>query len=984
MKMKLKYAISSLLLLITAVLCLFGCSFLDLSDKPEAVYYTVTLDRADGSEAESVSVKEGRKLEMPSQPLREGYKFLGWYEGEELFDFDKRINGNTALTARWQKKHTVSFDTSGFSEIASQTVLDGERATAPERPRREGYRFGGWFSGGEEFDFSEPVSSDLNLTVYWIKRPKNLIYDCETQLTVILPENYMDIASPIMRVVKGLNKRLYEIPGQYTAENIEESEHEIVIGRTTREISSLAYAELEKLTLEGYEVGYLIYSDGSSVAIAYGDSYMNVAAAAALSYFEENLLTDELALAPGVSHSDKVDVVEYLAAEDEEKREEQWAVLELQAGKDIADALRDFYSIYEPTMIDWYANLYDSSVGGYYYSNSARDNLYVSHGSGQYLLRPDAESTNQALNFINSSGLIGVKKYSQALPEWMKEEIIAFIRGLQDPIDGYFYHPQWTKAMAQSHISRMGRDLSWCTGVLSSLGSSPYYDTPNGYKGILPSSAMTTPMSESRVMAVSRVVATAAVPSRLASEEAFREYLAGFNLNEDSYPVGNELASQASQFVARDKQLEAEGADYRICDILIEWLNAHQYETTGHWNAVADYEGTNGLLKISSVYNTVGAPFPNAEAAMRSAIGTITTEVPAGTVCYPYNCWFSISNIMSNLRKHGDESGIADKIRLELLECAPEAIAATKEKVLTFKKADGSFSYTTTQSAATSQGLPVAIPNTNEGDVNATSICSTGTLGNIYSALGLSSYKVHLYGSADWYRYLSILEANRAAGGFPKDDTLPSYSGVYDFDEEESGALPGFVSPTIVTSGGEASVVEEKPGDKALYFKTVAGGNDEIALYVIDTKSEYTTTTFEAKLRIASSTGSGTLYQLMFDDMSGKRAYMINMTYQSGRVSMYDCSSTGDGGTRNQNYISQSAAGINEEFTMKVEHEMLTDGSVKMRIYIDGTKVLESSNYYNSHKSGSTPNYKIDKVRFYSQRDTVAELYLDEVSFKQS
>ena len=339
---------------------------------------------------------------------------------------------------------------------------------------------------------------------------------------------------------------------------------------------------------------------------------------------------------------------------------------------------------------------------------------------------------------------------------------------------------------------------------------------------------------------------------------------------------------------------------------------------------------------------------------------------------------------MTNLRKHGDESGIADKIRLELLECAPEAIAATKEKVLTFKKTDGSFSYTTTKSAQTSQGLPVAIPNTNEGDVNATSICSTGTLGNIYSALGLSSYKVYLYGSADWYRYLSILEANRAAGGFPKDDTLPSYSGVYDFDEEESGALPGFVSPTIVTSDGEASVVEEKPGDKALYFKTVAGGNDYLTLYVIDTKSEYTTTTFEAKLRVASSTGSGTLYQLIFDDMSGKRAYMINMTYQSGRVSMYDCSSTGEGDTRNENSISQSAAGINEEFTMKVEHERLTDGSVKMRIYIDGTKVLESSNYYNSHKSDSTPNYKIDKVRFYSQRDTVAELYLDEVSFKQS
>ncbi len=982
MKPKIISLVASLLILILSAVALSGCGLSDLLDGTEPVYYTVSLDKADGSEPESLTVKEGRKLEMPARPVREGYSFLGWFEGDGEFDFDKKIYKSTTLVARWQKIHTVTFDTSGFAEIASQNVLDGELATSPERPKREGYRFGGWFSGGEEYDFTEPVGSDLNLTVYWIKQPKNLIYDCETQLTVILPENYMDLASPIMRVVKGLNKRLYELPRQYTAENIAEGEHEIVIGRTTREISALAYAELERLALEGYEVGYLIYSNGSSVAIAYEDSYMNVAATEALLYFEENLVTDELALAPGVSYSGKVDVLEYLREQDIAAREEQWAVLELQAGKEIVDALRDFYSIYEPTMIDWYANLYDSSVGGYYYSNSARDNLYVSCGSGQYLLRPDAESTNQALNFINSSGLIGTKTYSRMLPEWMKEEIIAFIRGLQDPTDGYFYHPQWTKSMTQSRLSRMGRDLSWCTGILSSFGTSPYYDTPNGYKGILPTSAMTAPMSESRVVAVSRVVATAAVPSILASEEAFRNYLAGFNLNEDSYPVGNELASQASQFVARDKQLEEEGADYRICDILIEWLNAHQYESTGHWNAVADYEGTNGLLKISSVYNAVGAPFPNAEAAMRSAIGTITTEVPAGTVCYPYNCWFSISNIMANLRKHGDADGVANKIRLELLENAPEAIAATKEKVLTFKKQDGSFSYTTTESAATSQGLPVAIPHTNEGDVNATVICSTGTISNIYSALGLSSYKVPLFGSADWYRYLTILEENRAAGGFPKDDSLPVYSGVYDFDEQDSGALPGFVSPTIVTSGGEASVREESSGDKALYFKTVAGGNDYITLYVMDTKSEYTTVTFEAKLRVASSSGSGTLYQLMFDDTSGNCAYMINMIYQSGRVTMYDCSSTTDGATRNHNYISQSAASLDQEFTLKVVHERLTDGNVRMKIYINGILVLTSSNYYNSHKS-DTPNYKIDKMRFYSQNSTVAELYLDEVSFKQ-
>jgi len=972
-------AFCSLLVLASVISTMAGCSFFDLL-KPES--YTVTLVRGGDVADESVTVSGGKKLSRPEDPVREGYAFLGWYVGEVPYDFDKKVTGDKTITAKWQKLHTVTFDTYGFGEIPSEVVPDGEKLTEPERPTREGYRFGGWFSGGEKYDFTDPVSGDLKLTVYWIQRPKNLIYDCETELTLILPDNYLDIGTPISSLFMEVSKGIGYIIDQSTAENAEESAHEIVIGRTSRPISEEAYVALEALERERGEAAFLIYSNGSSVAIAYDESYENIAVNSALRYFEDNYATAELALAKGVAYSETIDVYSRLFALDEQKRATQWHALELYVGKDVADAIRDFYSIYEPTMIDWYANLYDSSAGGYYYSNSARDNLYVTHRGKQYQLLPDIESTNQALNFISASGLAAGQGYMNVIPSWMKEEIVAFVKGMQDSEDGYFYHPQWGKALTSTQLSRMGRDLSWATNILSALGYSPIYDTPNGYSGSgIISSKLSSPLSSGKAIAVSRVVAAASVPRILASEEAFRNYLAGFNLNEDSYPVGNELASQANQFVARDRQLEREGADYRICDILIEWLNEHQYPETGHWNAVADYEGTNGLLKISSVYNAVGAPFPNAEAAMRSAIGTITTDVPAGTVCYPYNCWFSISNIMTNLRKHGDDNGIANKIRAELLENAPEAIRATKEKVLTFKKSDGSFSYTTTKSAATSQGMPVAIPNTNEGDVNATGICSTGTLGNMFSALGLSSYKVDLFGSADWYRYVTILEENRAKGGFPKDEEIPTYSGKVDFNAEEIGTLPAILAADIVTSGGTASVQSESTGDNAVYFKTVAGGNDSLTVYVIDENTSYTKVTFEATLRLKTSSG-GVNYQLMFDDTSGNHAYMINMRYALGYVGFYDCSSTGDGDTRNENTVTSTAATLNEEFVLKVEHIRSASGDVTMKVYIDGNLMLTSNNYYNSHKS-DTPSVKIDKMRFYSQSGTVAELYIDDISFKQ-
>ena len=50
------------------------------------------------------------------------------------------------------------------------------------------------------------------------------------------------------------------------------AEHEIVIGKTNREISQKAYERLERMESSSkYEVPYLIYSDGNSVAIAYAE-----------------------------------------------------------------------------------------------------------------------------------------------------------------------------------------------------------------------------------------------------------------------------------------------------------------------------------------------------------------------------------------------------------------------------------------------------------------------------------------------------------------------------------------------------------------------------------------------------------------------------------------------------------------------------------------------------------------------------------------
>ena len=92
---------------------------------------------------------------------------------------------------------------------------------------------------------------------------------------------------------------------------------------------------------------------------------------------------------------------------------------------------------------------------------------------------------------------------------------------------------------------------------------------------------------------------------------------------------------------------------------------------------------------------------------------------------------------------------------------APYAIRRSKEKILQFKKADGAFSYGPKGCSPTSQGAPVAYPCA-EGDENATTISTCGLVGNIFSALELSEYRVPIFGDKERELYIELLEKKNA------------------------------------------------------------------------------------------------------------------------------------------------------------------------------------------------------------------------------
>lgn len=386
------------------------------------------------------------------------------------------------------------------------------------------------------------------------------------------------------------------------------------------------------------------------------------------------------------------------------------------SGKSFVKSIQDLYSVYNPNVVDWLAGIYDNNSGGFYYSNSARDNE-------QFL--PDIESTNQATNYLLSSGMA---KSCGELPDFMKEKIISFCKGLQSKTDGYIYHPQWGSNITDH---RRGRDLMWAESMKKKFNFEFDYPTALERLGAAPT-------EEKNAIEM---------PEHLRNEEAFLNYLNNYDWQNDTYYSGNAIAAQAIQ-------INAAG----LSDTVSNFLDSIQDKKRGMWGLKDGYASINAYLKISAIYDKLGKVIPNTDKAIWSIIDCITSSETCQSVCWQFNAWFSIHNIYNSMRKLGEVSKI-DEIRSILLNKSYETLRATADKVSTFIKPDGSFSYKPDRTSPTSQGAPVALPNTNEGDMNATVICTGGILQNVFRAFDLSKQEVYVFGKPEFERFIEKVKS---------------------------------------------------------------------------------------------------------------------------------------------------------------------------------------------------------------------------------
>ncbi|MBQ3123453.1 MAG: InlB B-repeat-containing protein, partial [Firmicutes bacterium] len=123
--------------------------------------------------------EENETLAKPSDPVRPGYSFDGWYANtqgdgpDNMWQFGNKVQRNETIYAHWTEMPDVkvTFNTNGgTTETFEQDVKYNGLATEPEIPVYEGHNFEGWYKDPEcteQFDFDMPVTAEVTLYAKW-------------------------------------------------------------------------------------------------------------------------------------------------------------------------------------------------------------------------------------------------------------------------------------------------------------------------------------------------------------------------------------------------------------------------------------------------------------------------------------------------------------------------------------------------------------------------------------------------------------------------------------------------------------------------------------------------------------------------------------------------------------------------------------------------------------------------------------------------
>ncbi len=190
--------------------------------------FKIKFDADGGTNVSEQIVIKGNKVEKPVDPTKEGYVFTGWTLNDEIYDFNKIVEKDLELKAKWEKvvnnttnpgnnknsnknndnnnnnnnnnnnkpsipqkkTFTVTFNSNGGSAVSSQTVEEGNKASKPNNPTRNGYNFAGWLLNGKAYDFNSAVNGNITLIANWVQKSYTIV---ATRVDAYSPDSVLTV-----------------------------------------------------------------------------------------------------------------------------------------------------------------------------------------------------------------------------------------------------------------------------------------------------------------------------------------------------------------------------------------------------------------------------------------------------------------------------------------------------------------------------------------------------------------------------------------------------------------------------------------------------------------------------------------------------------------------------------------------------------------------------------------------------------------------
>lgn len=98
-----------------------------IEDETESVIeYTITFNSNGGTDVSNQIIEENGLVEMPINPTKDGYTFIGWYLDGEEYDFSTEVTEDIILEAKWEEEKDPIEDIVPEPEDTEIEVNDGD------------------------------------------------------------------------------------------------------------------------------------------------------------------------------------------------------------------------------------------------------------------------------------------------------------------------------------------------------------------------------------------------------------------------------------------------------------------------------------------------------------------------------------------------------------------------------------------------------------------------------------------------------------------------------------------------------------------------------------------------------------------------------------------------------------------------------------------------------------------------------------------